>query len=269
MLQGPFWLLTNVCSWSPKIQQQKLKGCTPFTSGKHEVAQRAKTSHNLIWSPHLLLSKKSTPYSSFISALNIWTWVKVHEGGWGKNKGIKRKKIPGNQSSSLDLILCFQFKIIIYKSWLTGCLCCFYATYKQSCSHIYFSGLTDTFVVCSLATETGKICPLRPNLQSVIPSRNSHKSEGPGCCIPSSPGNNRAEWSHLFYSSSSSSPQGVQVGVEICSFRIARDHRLLLPVPFPSLFPRSNFVAPAFLQAVGLTGRSYYPIWWITGQGLS
>lgn len=103
----------------------------------------------------------------------------------------------------------------------------------------------------------------------LIPSHNSPKSEGPGCCIPSSPGNNRAEWSHLFYSSSSSSPQGVQVGVEICSFRIASDHPLLLPVPFPSLFPCSNFIAPAFLQAVGLTGRSYHPIWWITGQGLS
>lgn len=84
----------------------------------------------------------------------------MHEGGRGKNQGIKRKKkIPGNQSNSLDLKLCFQFKIIIYKSWLTVCLCCFYATYKQSCSHIYFSGLTDTFVVCSLATETGKNLP--------------------------------------------------------------------------------------------------------------
>lgn len=78
-----------------------------------------------------------------------------------KIRELKEKKIPGNQSSSLDLKLCFLFKIIIYKSWLTGCLCCFYATYKQSCSHIYFSGLTDTFVVCSLATETGKNLPAR------------------------------------------------------------------------------------------------------------
>lgn len=44
----------------------------------------------------------------------------MREKQW-KNQWIKNKQeyIPGNQSSSFDLILCFQLKIIIYKSWLT------------------------------------------------------------------------------------------------------------------------------------------------------
>lgn len=235
-------------------------------------SKEVETALKLVWNQFLVF-KDHTPYSSFVSALHIWTRRKVHERGIDKNQWIKNK-IPGNQSSSLDLVLCFQLKIIIYKSWLRGCLSCFYATYKQSYSHIYFSGLTETFVVRSLATWIGRSRQISPGLQSALPIPCRHRSESQGCCIPSSQekeqGRVKTTCLHQLLSASppsSSSPQdsssnckprrrtlganmappstGCKKGIQ--TLRTARELSLLLPLALPppafySFFPHSNSI---------------------------